>query len=45
MALDALRLTLSLAVDDGATRALLGWTPPVAAEAGLTLTARAIVAR
>jgi nucleoside-diphosphate-sugar epimerase len=39
------RLTLSLAVDDGRTRALLGWTPPVAAEAGLTLTARAFAAR
>lgn len=39
------RLTLSLAVDDGATRALLGWTPPVAAEAGLTLTARAFALR
>ena len=39
------RLTLSLAVDDGATRALLGWTPPVAAEAGLTLTARAFMVR
>jgi nucleoside-diphosphate-sugar epimerase len=39
------RLTLSLAVDDGTTRALLGWTPPVAAEAGLTLTARAFAAR
>ena len=39
------RLTLSLAVDDGATRALLGWTPPVAAERGLTLTARAFAVR
>jgi nucleoside-diphosphate-sugar epimerase len=39
------RLTLSLAVDDGATRALLGWTPPVAAEAGLTRTARAFALR
>jgi len=39
------RLTLSLAVDDGRTRALLGWTPPVAAEAGLSLTARAFAAR
>jgi len=35
------RLTLSLAVDDGATRALLGWTPPVDAEAGLIAAARA----
>ena len=39
------RLTLSLAVDDGRTPALLGWTPPVAAEAGLSLTARAFAAR
>ena len=38
-------LTLSLAVDDDRTRALLGWTPPVTAEAGLTLTARAFTAR
>jgi UDP-glucose 4-epimerase len=35
------RLTLSLQVDDGATRAALGWAPPVAAEAGLIATARA----
>ena len=35
------RLTLSLQVDDAATRAALGWTPPVAAEAGLIATARA----
>ncbi len=39
------RLTLSLAVDDGATRAVLGWAPPAAAEAGLITTARAIAAR
>jgi nucleoside-diphosphate-sugar epimerase len=35
------RLTLSLQVDDGATRARLGWTPPVDAEAALLATARA----
>ena len=34
-------LTLSLQVDDSATRTLLGWTPPVGAEAGLLETARA----
>jgi UDP-glucose 4-epimerase len=39
------RLSLSLQVDDGATRALLGWSPRVAAEAGLALTARAVAAR
>ena len=38
------RLTLSLQVDDSATRAVLGWLPPVAAEAGLLATARAVVA-
>ena len=38
------RLTLSLAVDDGATRKFLAWTPPVAAEAGLIATARAFAA-
>jgi UDP-N-acetyl-alpha-D-quinovosamine dehydrogenase len=38
------RLSLSLAVDDGATRNLLGWTPPVAAEAGLIATAHAFAA-
>jgi nucleoside-diphosphate-sugar epimerase len=38
------RLTLSLAVDDEATRALLGWTPPVAAETGLIEAARAVAA-
>lgn len=38
-------LTLSLQVDDGATRAVLGWTPPVAAEAGLIATVRALTAR
>ena len=36
------RLSLSLQVDDGATRALLGWAPPVAAEAALSATARAL---
>jgi nucleoside-diphosphate-sugar epimerase len=35
------RLTLSLAVDDSATRNILGWAPPVTAEAGLIATARA----
>ena len=39
------RLSLSLQVDDGATRAALGWSPPVAAEAGLLATARAVAAR
>jgi nucleoside-diphosphate-sugar epimerase len=37
-------LTLSLQVDDSATRAMLGWTPPIAAEAGLLATARAFAA-
>jgi nucleoside-diphosphate-sugar epimerase len=35
------RLTLSLQVDDSATRALLDWVPPVPTEAGLAITARA----
>jgi len=35
------RLTLSLQVDDGATRALLDWAPPVPTEIGLVTTARA----
>jgi nucleoside-diphosphate-sugar epimerase len=35
------RLTLSLQVDDSATRALLDWVPPVSAETGLAITARA----
>jgi hypothetical protein len=39
------RLTLSLEVDDSGTRDLLGWTPPVAAAAGLTATARAAALR
>jgi len=39
------RLSLSLQVDDGATRALLGWSPPITAEVGLALTARAVRAR
>jgi UDP-N-acetyl-alpha-D-quinovosamine dehydrogenase len=39
------RLSLSLQVDDGATRAALGWSPPVTAEAGLLATARVVAAR
>ncbi|HVC54178.1 MAG TPA: NAD-dependent epimerase/dehydratase family protein [Stellaceae bacterium] len=35
------RLTLSARLDDAATRAALGWAPPVAAETALALTARA----
>jgi UDP-4-keto-D-QuiNAc 4-reductase len=35
------RLTLSLQVDDSATRALLDWVPLVSTETGLTITARA----
>jgi nucleoside-diphosphate-sugar epimerase len=35
------RLTLSLQIDDAATRVALGWRPPVAAKAALTETARA----
>jgi nucleoside-diphosphate-sugar epimerase len=35
------RLTLSLQVDDSATRALLDWAPPVPTEIGLATTARA----
>jgi nucleoside-diphosphate-sugar epimerase len=35
------RLTLSLQVDDSATRALLDWAPPVPTETGLANTARA----
>jgi UDP-4-keto-D-QuiNAc 4-reductase len=35
------RLTLSLQVDDSATRALLDWAPPVPTETGLAITARA----
>jgi nucleoside-diphosphate-sugar epimerase len=38
------RLTLSLQVDDGPTRAVLGWRPPVAAETALSETARAFAA-
>ena len=38
------RLTLSLQVDIGATRAALGWSPPVAVEAGLLAAARALSA-
>lgn len=37
-------LILSLQVDDSATRALLSWTPPAAAEAGLIDSARAFAA-
>ena len=37
----AARLTLSLQVDDGATRALLDWAPRVPTEIGLAITARA----
>lgn len=37
-------LTLSLQVDDSATRNALGWTPPVAAEAALLATARSFAA-
>jgi nucleoside-diphosphate-sugar epimerase len=39
------RLTQSLQVDDGATRAALHWTPPVPAAVGLAATARAFDAR
>jgi nucleoside-diphosphate-sugar epimerase len=35
------RLTLSLQVDDGETRAILDWRPPVSPENGLVITARA----
>jgi hypothetical protein len=38
------RLTLSLQVDDSATRARLGWLPPVAGAAALRATARAFAA-
>ena len=41
----ACRLSLSMQVDDGATRAALGWSPPFAAEAELLRTARAVAAR
>lgn len=37
----AARLTLSLQVDDSATRTLLGWAPRVATETGLAITVRA----
>jgi nucleoside-diphosphate-sugar epimerase len=37
----ALRLTLSLQVDDVETRHILGWSPTITAEAGLAATARA----
>jgi UDP-N-acetyl-alpha-D-quinovosamine dehydrogenase len=39
------RLTLSLQVDDQATRALLDWFPPVSSSIGLATTARAFRAR
>jgi nucleoside-diphosphate-sugar epimerase len=39
------RLTLALQVDDSATRALLGWTPPTAAAVALAATAQAFAAR
>jgi nucleoside-diphosphate-sugar epimerase len=38
------RLTLSLQVDDSATRAALGWRPPVSAADGVAATARAFAA-
>jgi nucleoside-diphosphate-sugar epimerase len=38
-------LTLSLQVDDGPTRKLLGWTPPVALADALSATARAYTHR
>ena len=38
------RLTLSLQVDDGATRGALGWRPPIAAAAALAATARTFAA-
>jgi len=39
------RLSLSLQVDDEATRALLDWLPPVSSEIGLAATARAFRVR
>lgn len=39
----AARLTLSLQVDDGPTRALLGWHPPIPGEDALIATARAMI--
>jgi nucleoside-diphosphate-sugar epimerase len=39
------RLTLSLEVDDQATRALLDWLPPVTSEIGLAATAQAFRVR
>jgi UDP-4-keto-D-QuiNAc 4-reductase len=39
------RLTLSLQVDDEATRRLLAWTPPVSPETGLAATAREFLRR
>jgi UDP-glucose 4-epimerase len=38
------RLTQSLQVDDSATRAALGWSPPITAAAGIAATARAFAA-
>jgi nucleoside-diphosphate-sugar epimerase len=39
------RLTLSLQVDDEATRTALDWHPPVSSESGLAATARAFLAQ
>ena len=39
------RLTQSLQVDDGATRAALGWSSPTPAATALAATARAFAAR
>jgi nucleoside-diphosphate-sugar epimerase len=39
------RLTTSLQADDRATRAMLNWTPPVAAAAALAAAARSLAAR
>ncbi len=39
------RLTLSLQIDDEATRALLDWLPPVSSEIGVAATARAFRVR
>lgn len=41
----AARLSLSLRVDDSASRALLGWRPPFSARAALIATASAMAAR
>lgn len=39
------RLTLSLRIDDAATRDVLDWRPPIEAEAGLVATARGLAGR